>query len=114
MFFICFFFFFSSRRRHTRWPRDWSSDVCSSDLEITHGFVKDINEHLSIGDKVNVKILNIDEDNNKYSLSIRATMDKSAQESKKQVRKKQTKDNSSSGFNTMKEELEQWLQQSNL
>src|SRR6266508_1477570 len=26
-------FFFSSRRRHTRWPRDWSSDVCSSDLQ---------------------------------------------------------------------------------
>src|SRR5439155_12554437 len=25
-------FFFSSRRRHTIWPRDWSSDVCSSDL----------------------------------------------------------------------------------
>src|SRR5690625_5377434 len=25
-------FFFSSRRRHTRWARDWSSDVCSSDL----------------------------------------------------------------------------------
>src|SRR5690625_7867432 len=25
-------FFFSSRRRNTRWPRDWSSDVCSSDL----------------------------------------------------------------------------------
>src|SRR6266436_4880188 len=28
---ICFFFF-SSRRRHTRCSRDWSSDVCSSDL----------------------------------------------------------------------------------
>src|SRR5439155_10512628 len=28
-------FFFSSRRRHTRWPRDWSSDVCSSDLPET-------------------------------------------------------------------------------
>src|SRR6266436_1453416 len=27
-----FFFFFSSRRRHTRCSRDWSSDVCSSDL----------------------------------------------------------------------------------
>src|SRR2546422_8023730 len=27
------FFFFSSRRRHTRCSRDWSSDVCSSDLE---------------------------------------------------------------------------------
>src|SRR5437870_11402851 len=31
-------FFFSSRRRHTRWPRDWSSDVCSSDLNfLRHG-----------------------------------------------------------------------------
>src|SRR5438874_9680183 len=29
---IIFFFFFSSRRRHTRSLRDWSSDVCSSDL----------------------------------------------------------------------------------
>src|SRR5256884_4232168 len=29
---ISFFFFFSSRRRHTRCSRDWSSDVCSSDL----------------------------------------------------------------------------------
>src|SRR2546429_1291189 len=28
-----FFFFFSSRRRHTRCSRDWSSDVCSSDLD---------------------------------------------------------------------------------
>src|SRR5690625_7612279 len=25
-------FYFSRRRPHTRWPRDWSSDVCSSDL----------------------------------------------------------------------------------
>src|SRR6266511_5383962 len=29
---MCFCFFFSSRRRHTRFSRDWSSDVCSSDL----------------------------------------------------------------------------------
>src|SRR6266496_5091051 len=34
-----FFFFFSSRRRHTRSLRDWSSDVCSSDLaELTQLF----------------------------------------------------------------------------
>src|SRR2546422_8278288 len=32
MVFFSFFFFFSSRRRHTRCSRDWSSDVCSSDL----------------------------------------------------------------------------------
>src|SRR5690606_39338688 len=29
------YFFFSSRRRHTRFSRDWSSDVCSSDLTRT-------------------------------------------------------------------------------
>src|SRR5207249_8626801 len=32
----CSFFFFSSRRRHTRSKRDWSSDVCSSDLRWLH------------------------------------------------------------------------------
>src|SRR2546421_5028565 len=32
---VLFFFFFSSRRRHTRSDRDWSSDVCSSDLAIS-------------------------------------------------------------------------------
>src|SRR5207247_10289579 len=30
---LSFLFFFSSRRRHTRSTRDWSSDVCSSDLQ---------------------------------------------------------------------------------
>src|SRR2546422_7678446 len=30
-------FFFSSRRRHTRCSRDWSSDVCSSDLSVGRG-----------------------------------------------------------------------------
>src|SRR5687768_18342870 len=32
-FILLIFFFFSSRRRHTRCSRDWSSDVCSSDLK---------------------------------------------------------------------------------
>src|SRR2546429_7263869 len=36
----CYFsFFFSSRRRHTRCSRDWSSDVCSSDLQARHDAV---------------------------------------------------------------------------
>src|SRR6266496_4521762 len=34
-----FFFFFSSRRRHTRSLRDWSSDVCSSDLRRDHALL---------------------------------------------------------------------------
>src|SRR5690606_40370385 len=36
---LLFFFFFSSRRRHTRFSRDWSSDVCSSDLFIPSGVI---------------------------------------------------------------------------
>src|SRR5437016_13215422 len=45
-----FFFFFSSRRRHTRLVSDWSSDVCSSDLDVTlmkqmaHALGKDADE----------------------------------------------------------------------
>src|SRR3989449_3455778 len=35
-------FFFSSRRRHTRCSRDWSSDVCSSDLFTVDGVVPDV------------------------------------------------------------------------
>src|SRR5438445_640597 len=37
-----FFFFFSSRRRHTRYWRDWSSDVCSSDLKVSNPFARDL------------------------------------------------------------------------
>src|SRR5690606_40186291 len=37
------FFFFSSRRRHTRFSRDWSSDVCSSDLLLANW------RHLPVG-----------------------------------------------------------------
>src|SRR6266496_1514702 len=38
--FIYTFFFFSSRRRNTRSLRDWSSDVCSSDLSACHRLVR--------------------------------------------------------------------------
>src|SRR6266498_4967829 len=36
------FFFFSSRRRHTRCGRDWSSDVCSSDLDRLDGTIAEL------------------------------------------------------------------------
>src|SRR5690606_27877375 len=41
-----FVFFFSSRRRHTRFSRDWSSDVCSSDL---HGCLNVIHGKIQYG-----------------------------------------------------------------
>src|SRR2546426_5778199 len=39
-------FFFSSRRRHTRLQGDWSSDVCSSDLELGYEAVGDVDARL--------------------------------------------------------------------
>src|SRR5690606_40420875 len=54
--YICrlfFFFFFSSRRRHTRFSRDWSSDVCSSDLDFEKGdivrIVNDKGQKIGLG-----------------------------------------------------------------
>src|SRR5690242_20816389 len=46
LFFFFFFFFFSSRRRHTRLTCDWSSDVCSSDLDrhFSHRLVREFLE----------------------------------------------------------------------
>src|SRR5437763_16886869 len=38
----CCFFFFSSRRRHTRYIGDWSSDVCSSDLDFHEKKARDV------------------------------------------------------------------------
>src|SRR6266498_5449297 len=52
-----FFFFFSSRRRHTRCGRDWSSDVCSSDLG-PHlvGVATSLDLGAELGEPVDVRI----------------------------------------------------------
>lgn len=84
--------------------------------EVTHGFVKDINEHLNVGDEVKVKVLSIDEDKGKYSLSIRATEEapkKPAARKPKQNRPQAPQnDANTAGFNTLKDKLEEWIQQS--
>src|SRR6266496_2972727 len=52
---LVFFFFFSSRRRHTRSLRDWSSDVCSSDLDVaTPWLAAAIEENIGHGNRVEV------------------------------------------------------------
>src|SRR5215475_4604354 len=48
-------FFFSSRRRHTRFSRDWSSDVCSSDLFLQEGEIQPLGEQRPV--KVDVRII---------------------------------------------------------
>src|SRR5699024_11520225 len=42
-------FFFSSRRRHTRSKRDWSSDVCSSDLPVTATALATVTMGMALG-----------------------------------------------------------------
>src|SRR5690554_76032 len=83
--------------------------------EVTHGYVKDINEHLTVGDDVNVKVLNIDENSKKVSLSIRATEEAPKQQQKptrKQPTVTQQQGDGSAGFNSLKDKPEEWLEQS--
>jgi general stress protein 13 len=90
--------------------------------EVSHGFVKDINDTLSVGDVVSVKVLSIDEDSKKISLSIRQTQEAPAPAPKKERRpggfnnKKpsaaaSTQD-ANKGFNTLEAKLKEWLKES--
>ncbi|PLS15704.1 RNA-binding protein S1 [Bacillus sp. M6-12] len=87
--------------------------------EITHGYVKDINEHLKVGDEVNVKVLSVDEEKGKIGLSIRATEEapeRPAGQAKKAPKKRQAAvkatTESTEGFNTLKDKLQEWIDQS--
>lgn len=87
--------------------------------EITHGYVKDINEHLKVGDEIKVKVLSVDEEAGKIGLSIRATEEAPAQTAPrpKKPRKRQAaaiipETEGQQGFNTLKDKLQEWIEQS--
>src|SRR5699024_9374652 len=80
--------------------------------EITHGFVKDVNDYLAISDEVNDKIIHIDEENDKVSLSIRATMDAPEKQAKPKSTPQKQQEQPTNGFNTLKDKLEEWIAQS--
>ncbi|MBS4200141.1 general stress protein 13 [Bacillus sp. FJAT-49732] len=85
--------------------------------EIKHGFVKDIHDVLSVGDEVKVKVLGIDEEKGKISLSIRATEEAPTQREPKTPRrqgtiKTESTQTSNEGFNTLKDKLQEWIEQS--
>jgi general stress protein 13 len=87
--------------------------------EITHGYVKDINEHLKVGDEIKVKVLSVDEGAGKIGLSIRATEEAPEQIAKpKRPRKRPaaiiSQDEDSQGFNTLKDKLQEWIAQSKM
>ncbi|MCF6138507.1 S1 domain-containing post-transcriptional regulator GSP13 [Pseudalkalibacillus berkeleyi] len=83
--------------------------------EVSHDYVKDINDHLSVGDKVEVKVMNVEENSGKISLSIRKTQ--AAPEPKPQPqrprRKRPVQNESTQGFNTLEDKLKGWLKESN-
>ncbi|MFK3938378.1 S1 domain-containing post-transcriptional regulator GSP13 [Alkalihalobacillus sp. NPDC078783] len=93
--------------------------------EVAHGFVKDINDVLTVGDEVKVKVISVDENSGKISLSIRATQEAPARPASKPrpsggggnygggSRKPQQQPQKQQGFNTLEDKLKEWLKQSN-
>lgn len=88
--------------------------------EITHGYVKDINDHLKVGDEIKVKVLSIDEGAGKIGLSIRATEEAPVQQAAPKVKKPRKRQAAAiipevegqQGFNTLKDKLQEWIDQS--
>lgn len=89
--------------------------------EVAHGFVKDINDVLNVGDEVKVKVLSVDEESGKISLSIRATepaperkeRPSRPQQARPSGAKRPNMTEKAQGFNTLEDKLKDWLKQSN-
>ncbi|MBO1910029.1 S1 domain-containing post-transcriptional regulator GSP13 [Sporosarcina sp. 6E9] len=84
--------------------------------EITYGFVKDVNEFLSIGEEVEVKVLEVNEEAEKISLSIRALQEKPETDHRnerlRESLQERIKEQDAEGFNSLKEKLQDWIEQS--
>ncbi|MFD1927573.1 S1 domain-containing post-transcriptional regulator GSP13 [Sporosarcina siberiensis] len=84
--------------------------------EVTYGFVKDINEFLTVGEEVKVKVLEIDEKAGKISLSIRALFD-APPDARKDSNPRKTlqakvDERDAEGFNSLKDKLQDWIDKS--
>ena len=82
--------------------------------EITYGFVKDINDYISVGEEVVVKVLEVDEEAGKISLSIRALQEAPEKRNDNPRRSLQARVNErdAEGFNSLKEKLQDWIDKS--
>ena len=84
--------------------------------EVTYGFVKDINEFLTVGEEVYVKVLEVDEAAGKISLSIRA-LKEAPPISHKDINPRKTlqarvNESDAEGFNSLKDKLQDWIDKS--
>ncbi|MCM3359571.1 S1 domain-containing post-transcriptional regulator GSP13 [Psychrobacillus sp. MER TA 171] len=84
--------------------------------EITYGYVKEVGEFLTVGQEVEVKILDIDGEAGKISLSIRELQEKPTTPKRDDKPRKSLQarvdEHDEEGFNTLKEKLAGWIQQS--
>lgn len=83
--------------------------------EITYGYVKDVNDYLTVGDEVNVKVLDIDEEAGKISLSLRALQQRPQTRREDRPRKSlqdRIDEREPDGFNTLRDKLQDWIRQS--
>lgn len=84
--------------------------------EVSHSYVKDIHDVLSVGETVKVKIKSIDEENGRISLSIRDTQappEHSERRPRQSAKRNQDNSKNNQGFNTLEDKLKEWLKQSN-
>ncbi|WP_138859143.1 S1 domain-containing post-transcriptional regulator GSP13 [Exiguobacterium mexicanum] len=90
--------------------------------EISHDYVKDVNEYVQVGQEVEVKILDVDEASKKIKLSMKATQEAPKREkSAKPGRRGAPRRNEASnfkqeeapGFTVLKDKLEDWIKNTN-
>ena len=84
--------------------------------EITYGFVKDVNDFLSVGEDIQVKVLEVDEEQKKISLSIRELQEAPHYRKKDSQPRRSLQDRvdevDADGFKILKDKLKDWIRQS--
>ncbi|MGB2992529.1 MAG: S1 domain-containing post-transcriptional regulator GSP13 [Paenisporosarcina sp.] len=84
--------------------------------EITYGYVKEVSEFLSVGQEIEVKVLEVDEKAGKISLSIRALQERPPVVRKDEKPKKSLQarvdEHDAEGFNSLKDKLQEWINKS--
>ena len=83
--------------------------------EITYGYVKDVNEFIKVGDEIMVKILDVDEEQKKISLSIRVLQESPVSKKREVAPRKtlQERENEADadGFRVLQQKLQSWIKQ---
>ena len=84
--------------------------------EITYGFVKDVNDFLSVGEDIQVKVLEVDDEQKKISLSIRELQEAPFYRKKESQPRRSLQDRvdevDADGFKILKDKLKDWIEQS--